>query len=119
MDLDKTIVPAKHTFDLGMIYGCGCARYGYDIIRMKTAARTKATWGAPESIANTDTSFIKFGDVVSGRHLHTINRNIVWVREMWLEASVNQMLGLEQCGQRHTITVGFFPFLAWTWDCFR
>lgn len=104
--LDKIIVPAKHTLDLTGIYALTKPECICDLLRIKATIRNKGVWGAPETIASTDDSTIKFEDVVFGRHFHTINRHILWIREMWLEAA----LACADRTNQHTFTAGFFPF---------
>jgi hypothetical protein len=108
-DLDKVFAPVKYTLDFATLYGFGCHTRGYDIVRMKSSIRSKGVWGSPETIATTDDSFIKDVDVVSGKHNHSINRNILWVREMWLELVLNDMVGFNACN-KYIFTAGFFPF---------
>jgi len=108
-DLDKVIVPAKHTFDVASIYAYGCQSHGYDVLRLKASLRSKSTWGAPETIASTDDAFIKNADVVEGRHSHTINRHTLWIRELWIECVLNDMFNLK-ANNRYLFTGGFFPF---------
>jgi len=108
--LDQVLIPAKHTFDMAAIYGFGCQSHCYDILKIKVSARTKATWGAPESIATTEATPVKNTDVVFGSHSHVISRNIFWVREIWLEAVLNDMFGLPIGNWRHSVMAGFFPF---------
>lgn len=107
--LDEILVPAKYTYDIAAIYGLGCKSRGYDFVRMKAAIRSKGTWGAPETIASTDDSVVKDVDVVFGRHAHTINRHILWIREVWVEANLGDMFGLP-LRNKHTFMAGFFPF---------
>lgn len=107
--LDKTFVPVKYTMDFAGIYGFGCQSQGYDIVRIKAALRSRGNWGAPETIASTDDAFIKDVDVVEGRHSHTINRHMVWIREFWLEMVLNDAFDWNPHG-RYIFTAGFFPF---------
>lgn len=108
-DLDTVLAPVKYTLDFATMYGYGCQSRGYDIVRLKSSIRSKGVWGAPETIATTDDAFIKSADVVMGRHNHSINRNILWVREMWLELVLNDMIGFNACN-KYLFTAGFFPF---------
>jgi len=110
-DLDKIVVPIKHTFDLGALYGFGCPSRGHDIVKLKMTLRTKGTWGAPETIATTEEATVKISDLVTGPHSHVISRNIFWLREMWLEATLNEMFGYREGKWRHSIALGYFPFL--------
>ncbi len=107
--LDKMIIPAKHTFDIGTIYGYGCASHGYNVIQWKTTLRNKNVWGSPETNGGTGEATIKDKDVVFGKHTHAIHRHLLWIREMWLEMVLNDMFDLRTVGQ-HTFTLGFFPF---------
>lgn len=104
--LDKIIVPAKHTLDFTTLYALSMPECTCDLLRIKTTIRNKGIWGAPESIASTDSNTIKDVDTVFGNHFHTINRHILWIREMWLETA----LACADPKNQHVFTAGFFPF---------
>jgi len=108
-NLDSIIIPAKHTIDWDTFYIYGLASHKYEIIRIKTTIRNRGTWGAPETIASTDDAVVNIGGVVTGKHSHTIHRHLIWIREMWLQATLADMLNI--CiNPKHTFTLGFFPF---------
>ena len=71
--------------------------------------RNKGVWGDPESIASTTTQTIKELDSVFGEHRHGIPRHILWIRELWAQFSLNEILCMPFCNL-HTLTFGAFPF---------
>ena len=71
--------------------------------------RNKGVWGDPESIALTTPSTIKQLDAVFGDHRHAIPRHILWIRELWIQLSLNDIACIPFCNQ-HYLTFGAFPF---------
>jgi len=99
------ILYSKHTLDLNADFAC------YDSVRARFSARNKAVWGSNE-IAPTTTVSTKILDAVGQRHKHFLSRHIAWIREGWIEFSLNEALGLGDSGyeKKHTFTLGAFPF---------
>lgn len=104
-NLDRILVPVRHTFDMNFLYGYGAPLCGDDFVKFKTTIRNKSIWGAPETIASTDDATIKLGPSVTGRHRHPITKHVLWIREIWFDAVLNR-----SSDTKHTITAGFFPF---------
>jgi len=86
--LDQVLIPAKHTIDFSMGYGLGKPSRGYEVIKLKTTIRTRGTWCSPESIASTGPAPLKLSDAVFGVHTHPVNRFILWMRELWMDVSL-------------------------------
>lgn len=80
-----------------------------DVVSSRVAVRTKALWGDETSIIATTTSRFKIGDAVTGAHNHYIPRLVPWVREAWIDFSVNEALSMDDDVQ-HRIKMGAFPF---------
>ena len=57
--------------------------------------RNKSRWGNPNSIARTTASTVNIADSVVGSHSHSIPRQILWVRESWVDLSVNKIFGVK------------------------
>jgi len=106
---DQVIIPVRHTLDARMLYGYGFEKYGYEIVTLELTLRNKGVWGNPTSIASSDIAPVKLGDVVFGEHSHPLNRHYVWIREFWIQASLNEMLNLNFYNN-HFMTAGFFSF---------
>ena len=81
----------------------------YDLAYFKMTIRNRGIWGDPESIASTTLSPIRELDAVFGEHRHGLPRHILWIRELWIAFSLNDILGLPFCNL-HTVTFGAFPF---------
>lgn len=99
----------RHTLDFNFEYRYGKASREYDVVFARLDIRNKGIWGDPESIAFTTLSTIKETDAVFGEHKHAIPRHILWVRELWIQLSLTDLLCLPFCNA-HTITFGAFPF---------
>ena len=90
-------------FDLGGNFACG------DLLKGSFASRTKAVWGSNQ-VAPTTTSSTKILDAVGQSHKHAIPRHFMWLREGWIEISVNHLFGLNSLVREHKFTFGSFPF---------
>lgn len=99
----------RQVIDLNVEYKFVNKEQSYDILFAKMNIRNKGIWGDPESIAFVSANTVKFLDLVVGEHSHAIPRNIFWMRELWVEFAINDLMhiGFEN---RHTLTVGLFPF---------
>ncbi len=106
---DQILIPVKHTIDFSLGYGLGRPSRGFDVIKLKTTVRTRGTWGAPESIASTGPAALKISDAVFGVHSHPINRYILWMRELWMDISLEGIFNYPNT-YNHKFTFGFFPF---------
>ena len=71
--------------------------------------RNKAVWGVPENAVRTTFVRTKTGDALDAPHVHAITKSILWFRELWLDFSLNELLGL-RCANNHTFKLGAFPF---------
>ncbi len=79
-----------------------------DSLQSKLVFRNKARWGSPE-ILNTTEKEIKIGDAITGKHRHHIGRQLIWIREAWVQISLNEAIGLPTCNQ-HFFKIGAFSF---------
>lgn len=108
-NLSDRILYFRHTLDFNTEYRYGLASRGYDVALIKMTIRNKGVWGDPESIGLTTEAETKELDSVFGPHRHAIPRLFPWIRELWLQLSLNDLLCLPFCNY-HTITFGAFPF---------
>ena len=93
----------KHSLDLN-------ADLAYlDLLKSRFTLRSKAVWGSPE-VAPTTTESTKILNSVGQRHKHFIPRHVLWMREAWLEFSLNEALGLSFFDKPQTFILGAFPF---------
>lgn len=100
---------ARHILDLNTEYHYFSTARDHDIIFAKINIRNKAVWGDPESIASTTISDVKLHNSVFGFHKHGIPRLFFWMRECWIQISLNEFLHLP-LNSYHTLTFGSFPF---------
>ncbi len=106
--LDRILIPGRHTLDFNFQYIYGRASHRCDVLVFKSTIRNKANWGAPEIFATSFTG-IRHLEATSGEHFHFLPRHLLWIRELWLEISINDILGLT-CEPKHRLTMGYFPF---------
>jgi len=79
-------------------------------LKVKAAARTRATWGNETSIMPVTGSTIKLGDAVVGDHNHFVARMVPWIREAWVDFSLNKAFNMDD-RLEHKVKVGAFPFV--------
>jgi len=79
-------------------------------LKVKLAARTRASWGNETSIMPVTVSTIKLGDAVTGEHSHYVGRMVPWIREAWVDFSLNHVFNMDDSLQ-HKVKVGAFPFV--------
>ncbi len=101
-ELDQ-IFHTKHMLDVNYDFSFG------DLIVGKLSGRNKHVWGSNE-VAPTTTRSTKILNSVGQNHKHFIPRNIFWIREAWLQFSLNDALGLSYSNKPQTLTFGAFPF---------
>lgn len=106
---EDRVVYFRHTLDLNIEYKYGAASRGYDVILGMMTLRTKGVWGDTESIGYTTETEIKELDVVFGNHKHAIPRHFIWLRELWIQLSLADVLTIP-FKNYHTLTFGAFPF---------
>ncbi len=103
------VVFFRHTIDFNTEYWYGKPSLDYDLVYVKMTIRNRGIWGDPESIASTTLSPIKELDAVFGEHRHALPRHVLWIRELWIQLSLNDILCVPFCNH-HYITAGAFPF---------
>ena len=79
-------------------------------LKFKATARTRAGWGNETSVMPVTGSSIKLGDAVVGEHTHFVARMVPWIREAWVDFSLNKTFNLDSSLQ-HKVKVGAFPFV--------
>lgn len=99
----------RHTLDLNLGIGYGADTYGLSVASFFMNIRNKGVWGNPESIAATTDAETKVVDAVGRKHRHAIPRHIFWIRELWLEFALQEVMGLSFMNA-HTFKIGLFPF---------
>lgn len=99
----------RDTFDFIGEYHYGKASHKHDVAEFRIDIRNRVIWGDPESILLTTESPIRRLAIVQGEHRHGIARMILWIREIWLQLTLNDMLCLPT-KRLQTVTMGAFPF---------
>ncbi len=99
----------RSTIDVNIGLDYGKETYCKDVLNFFATIRNKARWGVPGSVARTSKTSLKLLDVKCLDHEHFLNRQIMWIRELWLRFSINDAFSLPFHGQ-HDFTIGSFPF---------
>lgn len=100
----------RHVADFILQYRYGKPKVPYDIVYAKMTVRNKGVWGDPESIASTTSFPVNEFGTSFANHSHGIPLHLLWIRELWIQFSLNDMLRLPFCNN-HTLTLGAFPFV--------
>ncbi|HTM06706.1 MAG TPA: hypothetical protein VL201_05725 [Patescibacteria group bacterium] len=108
-DRADRIFYVRHTLDANFDISYGEATYDNSIMHFRATVRNKAPWGTVEGIIKTTTSTFKMNEVVGGEHNHALPRNIFWMREIFGDFDLANVLNLP-FENAHTITVGAFPY---------
>ena len=98
----------RHTLDFGL-----GAIFGLDkpspSAQLKFTLRNKAVWGSP-NIVPTTTDSTKLLEKVGQAHKHHTPRHVSWLREAWLQFSLNEAARSSFLNKEQTFTLGAFPF---------
>lgn len=103
------VIYFRHTVDCITQYRYGQPKVPYDIIYAKMTIRNKGVWGDPESIASTTSASVNEFGTSFGEHGHGIPLHFLWIRELWIQFSLKELLCVPFCNA-HTLTFGAFPF---------
>lgn len=103
------VIYFRHIVDLITQYRYGQPKCPYDIVYAKMTIRNKGVWGDPESIASTTSAGVNEFGAFFGDHGHGIPLHFLWIRELWIQLALNDLLHLPFSHQ-HTLTFGAFPF---------
>ena len=94
----------RHFIDSFLTYSYGDTKR--EIFKAKCSVRSRSVWGSTSVIETTDAP-IKEVNAVFGVHRHAMLLNEIWVRELWFEVSLNDILCLPFCA-RHVLICGAF-----------
>lgn len=99
----------RHILDLKLNILYGQKTYGQTAAEFKIGMRNKSVWGNPKGSAQTTFSELKISQSVHGAHNHFFPRHVFWIREIWLDFGLQQVLGLS-CFEKQHFTLGAFKF---------
>jgi len=100
---------SRSTLDLNFALDYGKDCYGYNVVDFFMTMRNKSTWGNPESIVRSTLTKIKTLESLDSGHVHFITRQLMWIRELWFNFSVNDALNLP-FSSKVFFMLGAFPF---------
>ncbi len=99
----------RHITDLFIDVTWGTEKYGHPAIEAFMDIRQRMLWGAAGRYIQTDPETVKISDSVVGAHNHRISRPLLWIRDLWLQASLNAIFNFHGKTE-HYIKGGLFPF---------
>ncbi len=100
---------ARHTLDMNIDVLYGKETYGHSAAEFMFTLRNRSVWGNRKSLGPTTRDEIKFLSAVGQSHRHNLPFHFLWMRELWVRFSLNDLFGFNACGE-HTFTIGAFPF---------
>jgi hypothetical protein len=99
----------RHTLDMSLGIGYGKETYNKKVVDFFFTLRNRGIWGNPTTIAFTADAELRLLDAVGQSHKHGFPRHIFWMREGWINFSINDFLGLA-LEYPHTFKLGSFSF---------
>ena len=99
----------RHILDISLDVSYGTKSYGHKAIELYGTLRNRGVWGNPKGIAATTSTTVKLSETVFGAHDHAIPRHVVWIRELWMQMDIGDLLHLA-LPTRQTFTLGAFKF---------
>ncbi len=100
---------SRSTLDVNFALDYGKDCYGYNVVDFFMTMRNKSIWGNPESIVRSTVTKIKTLESLDSGHAHFITRQLLWIRELWFNFSVNDALNLP-FKSKIFFMLGAFPF---------
>ncbi len=105
----------KHSIDLFFDVKFGKEKYGHTAVELFTDLRHKGVWGKQAVFADkyeagsVGIANVKLSESVFGSHSHGTGKPLVYVKDGWLQMSLNAIVGMESVNI-HTLKLGWFPF---------
>lgn len=105
----------KHNLDLFFDVKFGQEKYGHPAVQLFTDLRHKGVWGKQAVFADkyeagsVGIANVKLSESIFGSHSHGTGKPLVYVKDGWLQMSLNAMFGVESVNI-HTLKLGWFPF---------
>lgn len=103
----------KNYFDLILDLSYGEKTFGHKAVQAYTDIRHKGVWGRGSVFADSDASSptsVQLANTSFGSHSHTNGKPLLWIKDAWLQLSINAMLGQKDAQNIHHIQLGWFPF---------
>lgn len=105
----------KHNIDLFFDLKFGQEKYGHPAVELFTDLRHKGVWGKQAVFADkyeagsVGLANVKLSESVFGSHSHGTGKPLVYVKDGWLQMSLNAIFNIESVNI-HTLRLGWFPF---------
>lgn len=105
----------KHSIDLFFDAKFGKEKFGHTAVELFTDLRHKGVWGKQATFADkyeagsVGVSNVRLSESVFGYHSHGTGKPLVYVKDGWLQMSLNAIFGVESVNI-HSLKLGWFPF---------
>ncbi len=99
----------KQTLDFTADLVYGERKYGYKATELFVNVRQKNMWGNTGKYVPTISETVKIADSVLGSHSHKNTKPLLWLKDAWMQVSVNSIANLKT-ENKHFVKLGFFPF---------
>lgn len=95
--------------DLTGTYSYGQETYKTECVKARGCLRSRTYWRDQMGVLLSTEQPIKDVDIVFGDHRHGLFLSDMWIRELWIEVALNDLMNLPWC-KRHLLTIGSFSF---------
>ena len=99
----------RHLADIGLDVSWGQEKYGHKAVEWFIDVRQRNAWGDTGKYIQTSRTAVKAGDSIISDHNHKMKLPLLWVRDLWLQTSVNALFNADN-ETLHFIKAGLFPF---------
>ena len=99
----------RSTMDSGLNVAYGEKKYGHKAFELGAKTRFKTIWGMIGYTGSTEKSSVALADSIVGSHSHKSNKSLLWVKEAWVSASLNAIMG-RTCDKQQFLKAGMFSF---------
>ncbi|MCK4265559.1 hypothetical protein KAW80_04345 [Candidatus Babeliales bacterium] len=102
----------KQTMDLSADLVYGEKEFGHKAVELFVDLRQKYLWGNTGNFGATTSESIRIDgtDLTVGSHSHKSLRPNIWLRDAWMQLSLNAVFGAKEDKTLHFLKIGFFPF---------
>ncbi len=100
----------KQTIDFTTDFIWGEETFEHKAFEIFAGIRQKSLFGDGGKFVGTSREFIRFDDIVDGKHGHITDKLLIWLRTAYMEVSLNALCGRKGDGLIQYLRAGFFPF---------
>jgi len=107
-DLPDEYTFFRHIADIGLNFWYGTEKFGHKALEGMMVIRQRNQWGDTGYYVQTTSGTVNVAGVPVSGHTHKINRPLLWMKDIWLQGSLNALIGLNAKNIHH-IKAGLFP----------